>query len=247
MLFQTSKSLVFGALLLTSTPWLHSSSQVAANPVPDIPLELQKIKEIADMFLAYCSAADCQSLASQDASARRHLLEDDSVSNHVLEATVANLYPEGKRKLGILSCLAEVLACHLYLDNLYMPQVEDYKLVDVSLADKGYENQCAAATGAKAIQFTPSVTNIKDEQFLYLDKGPKSIQGVFQLDYQPCFASSLVSFAETSTSIGGISTGVLGDVSGDGSLFSVSGPLRAPSDYVYAMRVLGDHNWAFGK
>lgn len=258
MVFPTStaSSIAFSALFLTSATWFQGSFQVLANPATEeLPLELVKIKEIADMFLHYCAGADCQALASQSSRARRHLLEDDSVSNHVLEAMVANRY-EGNRKLGgkngVLKCLGETLLCHLYLDNLYMPQVEDYNIVRVSVADKGFEKQCAQSTGSKGIEFVPSIKNIKDEQFVYQSKGPKSLQGVFSLNYFPC-ASSLVSFAETSTSTSGISTGTLGDVEGNGVIpklnpdGSVFGPVRAPSDYVYAMRVLGDHNWAFRK
>ena len=256
MVFPTStaSSVAFSALVLTSATWFQGSSlQVLAAPATEeLPVEFQKIKEIADMFLHFCAGADCQALASQSSSARRHLLEDNSVSNHVLEAMVENRY-EANRKLQVLECLGETLLCHLYLDNLYMPQVEDYNIVRVSVADQGFEKQCAKDSGSKGIEFVPSIKKIKDEQFVYQSTGPKSLQGVFSLNYFPC-ASSLVSFAETSTGVtSGISTGTLGDVEGEGAIpflnpdGSVFGPVRAPSDYVYAMRVLGDHNWAFRK
>ena len=159
----------------------------------------------------------------------------------------------------LVQCLVQTLACDLYLDNLYMPQVEEYRFNDVVL-----DQTCEKVTGLEAIEFTDKSGSTKPEEFRFQDVGPPQLQGVFSLNYDPCDWSSLVSFAESSaTAPGGISTGVVGDVGEEGfveelltgdlitdlelNAGAVVGPVRAPSDYVYAMRVLGDANWAFGE
>ena len=251
-------------VLATSLP------SASANPTnsTDLLPELEIIKAIADMFSSFCSASPelCQGLAAGgDEETGRRLGDDASTPYRMLEGQVqklASLSPSARRGLtcdsdcqdfieDVIICALETLACHLYLDNLFLPPLEDYVINDVCLSDPGEEHNCEEFYEVKEIEFTADSNDIKANEFLYQDSGPLQTQGVFALEYDPCSASSLVSFGETREAPGGVGTGEIGDInqfgtSTEGNPGAV-GPLRFPTDYAYAFRVIGDHNWAFGK
>ena len=244
-----------------------ASPLIVEDPVPNEFTFLAELQEALSAFLV-STGGD-----GSEATVRRHLEDDQSIGTRALEGALTSLLqkyggsPQGQEQdhraleNPLVGCIVETLACRLYLDNLYMPQVENYRFNDVSL-----DKNCAKITKVPEIKFTKSAGAIKPNEFRYQSVGPASLRGVFSLNYSPCKWSSLVSFAESeATSPGGISTGELGNVgienfvdtlsdliSGAGSPLeldagAVVGPLRAPSDYAYAMRVLGDANWAFGE
>lgn len=256
MLFQlpTKKSFLL-AVTLTSAGL--TSRTADANPAYSLADEIEVIREVVDLFSSFCEGATglCNDIAAGDALVRRELADDTAIANRHLEASVDKLrknklYQNKQRKLDgldedIFLCAIETIGCHLYLDNMFLPPIEEYTYVDVCIATDGFKNECEDVNNVKEIKFVDSTNDIKENEFLYQSQGPAQLQGVFALEYSDCAGSTLVSWAEGRESQGGLNTGVLGDVDGDGSNFGVTGPLRTPgaTEYIYAQRALGDHSW----
>jgi hypothetical protein len=203
--------------------------------------------QIADAIGDFCVANDCTDLTSES---RRKMSEVDENDTSVLGHMKRHL--QRKLQSETLGCVL----CGLYLDNLYLPPLENYEFVNVCLDD---DKACDAE---KKIKFVDT-ENPKEGEFRYANKNsPTNLQGVFSLDYSPCTWSSLVSFAETREAPGGVNTGVLGPDAAKGPIFPEFinedeainefpiGPViprcGLTTEWDYAMRVIGDANWAYG-
>jgi hypothetical protein len=194
--------------------------------------EIAQLETIARQLESTCVLVGCQDPVTE--TSRRDLFETPEA--HLARKLVPT---------EVVDCILESLVCNLYLDSLYLPPISDYDFVEVCLSESkdkfpGFD-ECKKKD---VIDFT-NKEDPKSNEFRYQDSGPESLQGVFWLNYSPNRWSSLVTFAETRESAGGIATGTLGDVTGDFPL--PTGPLSSFGEYDYLIRVLGDHNWAFGK
>ena len=248
-MFRVSKKTFHNLLWgVAAAAWIHVGS---ATPVtdPDVdspPREFIELQKLADGFNGFCNSLDgCTDIVAGE---RRHLIED-SFAHNILKAGKVQV---GERRLEF-DCAAEVLACDLYLDNMFLPPIEDYTFQNVCIKESDLDFvDCKAED---VIKFTDKLDADADEFRYAGDDVPPQLRGVFSLEYSPCDWSSLVSFAQTreyqgdgmpfdldqpGDFNGGIAAGFLGD----GSV--PQGPLRTGNEYVYAMRVLGDQNWAFG-
>lgn len=126
----------------------------------------------------------------------------------------------------------------IFHTNILYSQVEDLDDYDDNFVC--LEKDACPETGLETVKFVSE--NAKENEFLYHDKGPESLQGVFWLNYAG-FCSSMVSFAETVEAYP-LSTGELREEPVF-PLFPNIPFIYSYDGYTSNIRVPGASNWAF--
>ena len=165
----------------------------------------------------------------------------EAAVSEVVEHWLDGLPGDGSRRrlqsgLDVVLDVVQFVLCtilSIFHTNILYSQVED--LGDYDDEFVCLEKDACPETSLETVKFVSE--NAKENEFLYHDKGPQSLQGVFWLNYAG-FCSSMVSFAET-VEASPLSTGELRE-----PVFPLF-PNIPLGGYTSNIRVPGASNWAF--